>query len=121
MEKSRDFTTGLLFFGLLAVLGVFTIALAGLRLGPTSELTVSFSDVNGLEVGHDVRVDGFRCGKVRGMEIQPRRARILVTVVFDKKPVIYEGASFSISLRIGIIRARFLQVCEKAPGPPFSA
>ena len=94
MDKSRDFVTGLLFFGVLGLLGVFTILLSGFRFGPQPKLTVAFMDVSGLETGHEVRVDGFRSGKVWEIDIRPEEGVILVTSVFNEKPAIYEGAEF---------------------------
>jgi phospholipid/cholesterol/gamma-HCH transport system substrate-binding protein len=96
MKKSRDFVTGLVFFGMLLVLGIFTVILAGLRFGEVPKMTLAFADVDGLETGHDVRVDGFRCGTVRSMEIQPLKGRILVEIEFDVEPDIYVGAKFHI-------------------------
>ena len=98
MERSRDFFTGLVFFGLLVVLMVATVILAGIRLGPVPKMTIVFTEgINGLEEGHDVRVDGYRNGKVRVIDLKPETGEIHVTAVFDKKPALYEGATFTVA------------------------
>ncbi|MHC4860910.1 MAG: MlaD family protein, partial [Planctomycetota bacterium] len=96
MKRSRDFLTGVVFFGLLVVLGFFTVILANIRIGEVPEMTIAFAEVDGLEAGHDVRVDGYRCGRAREMEIQPHVGRILVTIEFEEKPDIFVGAEFNI-------------------------
>jgi phospholipid/cholesterol/gamma-HCH transport system substrate-binding protein len=96
MNRSRDFLVGVLFFGLLFVLGVFTIFLADLRFGSARILTASFERVDGLEVGAGVRINGLRSGTVGAIRRDAAAGRILVDLRFEDDPELREGAKFEI-------------------------
>ena len=95
--RTRDFLVGVTFFGLLTLLGVFTIFLADFRLGAGHEMVVPFTDVGGLAEGAEVRIDGLTSGRVRGMERGPKGDRVMVTLSFDREPVLADDATFEIS------------------------
>ena len=97
MENSRDFLTGLVFFGLLAALGVVTVFLADFSLGPAHMLSVSFKEVAGLEEGGDVRVNGVRSGKIRSITARPEQDDVLVTIRFYADPKLNRNAVFRIA------------------------
>ncbi len=67
----REFFVGIVFFGLLAVLGVLTITAAEVRLGENYPETFRFSGVSGLKKGDDVWVNGFPSGTVSEVSIGP--------------------------------------------------
>ena len=96
-HTSRDFVTGIVFFGLLITLGIFTILLSDLRFGTVPTTTVSFVDVDGLEEGNDVRIDGFRGGKVGKIERLTKENRILVTIEFNEEPTLSDDATFQVA------------------------
>ena len=95
-HTSRDFVTGIVFFGLLITLGIFTILLSDLRFGTVPTTTVSFVDIDGLEEGNDVRIDGFRGGKVGKIERLTKENRILVTIEFNEEPTLSDDATFQV-------------------------
>ncbi len=97
MEKSRDFLTGLIFFGLLVGLGVVTVFLADFTVGTQPTLTLTFADVGGLEVGDDVRINGLRSGKISLISPSPERGEICVRARFFEEPVLFADARFRIA------------------------
>ena len=120
MEKSKDFLTGVVFFGLLAILAFFTIILSGLCFGSKTEVTVLFDTVAGLEEGNSVRVDGQLAGQVKTIERPLDSRKIRVTLEFDGTPVIYEGAQFQVASS-SLLGGKLLDVVNPdISGPPLS-
>jgi MlaD protein len=97
MSTTREFLVGLVFFGLLLLLGVFTIVLTDVRIGPEPpSLVIYFNDVEGLEEGDDVWINGYRSGKVADVHPDHERNEMKVTVYFDFEPVLYGDATFCV-------------------------
>jgi len=95
--KTRDFLVGLTFFGLLFVLGAFTILLADFTFGPSFRVEVPFTDVGGLTEGAEVRIDGLMVGRVRGMGRRPGESGVFVTLSFEEDPNLPDGATYAIT------------------------
>lgn len=121
MEKSRDFLTGVVFFVLLGILGFFTIVLADVKFGDLPTRTVRFTAIEGLEEGQAVLIDGVRCGRVSEVVRPAGQREIDVVLEFDKEPVLFEGATFTIK-SASMLGGRVLAV-ENPPGAtaPLSA
>ncbi len=115
MNRSRDIIVGLVFFGLLAVLGVFTIMLSGFRLGGAPTLTVAFENVGGLEVGNEVWIDGVRSGKVRRIRREPGKGRVRVTVECAEDPELFADARITLA-SASLLGGRVLRI-DGGKGP----
>jgi len=97
MGTTREFLVGLVFFGLLLLLGVFTILLTDVRLGPEPpSMLITFVDVEGLESGDEVWINGFKSGKVADVHPDLESNLIQVKVFFDREPVLYGNANFMV-------------------------
>jgi phospholipid/cholesterol/gamma-HCH transport system substrate-binding protein len=97
MGTTREFLVGLVFFGLLLLLGIFTIVLTDVRIGPEPpSLMIHFRNTEGLEEGDEVWINGFRSGRVAQVREDRESDRLAVKIYFEREPRLYGDATFRI-------------------------
>ena len=111
----RNFLVGIVFLGSLVVLGVSTFAIQGLPfLDDSQSVEVRFADVDSLQLGDDVLVNGYRIGLVHAIDYDPSVTEkpIKVSVRLKQSVALTDDTSFTIR-DSGPLGGRFLSV---APG-----
>ena len=109
---ARNFLVGLVFLGSLVVLGVSTFALQGLPfLEDSQAVDVRFAEVDSLQLGDDVLVNGYRIGLIDAIQYDPSIADkpILVRVRLKERVNLTEDTKFIIR-DSGPLGGRFLSV-----------
>lgn len=96
MRGSREIIVGIVFFGVLFVLGFFTILIGEFSLGGGVTLHVIFDTVNGLEKGNNVLVAGHRMGKVKEVEFLPETGKVRAGLWLKEPIVLWEKYSILI-------------------------
>lgn len=100
MSMQRTSLLGLFFLVALGVLGYYTLFLTDFTLfGKKSELTVQFTDSNGLRQGDSVLVAGVRWGKVKSIKYDASASndrRITVVANLTEDLVLREGFTIKI-------------------------
>lgn len=100
MSIQRATLLGLFFLATLGVLGYYTLFKSDFTLfGKQTELTVKFSETNGLRQGDSVLVAGMRWGKVKSLEYDPGATndrRITVVANLNEELVLREGFTIKI-------------------------
>jgi phospholipid/cholesterol/gamma-HCH transport system substrate-binding protein len=100
MSMQRTSILGLFFLVVLGVLAYYTLFLTDFTLfGKPYELTVRFSDTNGLRQGDSVLVAGMRWGKVKSLTYDPgapNDRRITVVANLTEDLVLREGFTIKI-------------------------
>ncbi len=121
MSIQRSVLIGLFFLVALSVLGYYTLFLTNFTLfKELPELTVQFSQANGLREGDSVLVAGVRWGRVKTMTFDPSAPndrRITVTALLDDPLQLREGFSIRIE-DATLLGGRNLTI---DPGPPDGA
>jgi ABC-type transporter Mla subunit MlaD len=67
----RNFIVGAVFLGSLIVFGYVTVRITGEAWGDNVNITVPFDRVNGLKIGNEVRIYGYRVGTVEKIRLDP--------------------------------------------------
>jgi phospholipid/cholesterol/gamma-HCH transport system substrate-binding protein len=116
MNRGRDFLVGVVFFGLLIVLGVFTTILADFRFGTVPSTTVAFDRVDGLSEGAQVWINGVKSGKVTAVRRDPKRNKVLVDIEFDEEPDLNSKATFRVD-SISLLGGKVVAIDNPAPAP----
>ncbi len=94
-KPGRETTVGILFFVALGLLGVFTILIGDIPVfKQTWSFDVLFDDVGGLEKGQDVLYAGGQVGKIR--EIQSEETKIRVILDIQKGLRVYRDGVITI-------------------------
>ncbi len=91
MTKLNEFIVGVVFFSALAILGYFTIIRGDLF--DTREFfygTVIFEDVEGLEIGNKVLVNGVEAGNVTAVELMTD-GKVIVSIKLFRVFTLYEN------------------------------
>jgi len=100
MSIQRTTLLGLFFLVALGVLAYYTLFLTDFTLfGKQSDLTVRFSETNGLRQGDSVLVAGMRWGKVKSLDYDPSAPndrRITVVASLKEELVLREGFTIKI-------------------------
>jgi phospholipid/cholesterol/gamma-HCH transport system substrate-binding protein len=121
--KGLEVKVGLVALGAIALLVVFVVLLGDFSFSKTHTLHVTFDFAGGIESGAQVKVTGFRAGKVKSVdfidgEIDPETqepVHIKVTLQIDDKiwPSLREGSRFHINTQ-GLIGEQYIEI---EPGP----
>jgi hypothetical protein len=107
----RDFIVGAVFLGSLIAVGFVTIKVTGGVWGQYAMLTVPFDRVNGLKVGDEVRVWGFRIGQVQDIELKPqdRAHPVVVTLRLNRDMDLAPGTKFTVK-SAGPLGGSFIEI-----------
>ncbi len=97
MKLSREHVVGLFFFGLLALLGFFTMYLSDIHLGGGEYLVVQFPHVKGLKRGDNVNVLGLKSGKVKSIELGGDLGGVQVTLWLKEKLHLTEDSDIRVN------------------------
>jgi phospholipid/cholesterol/gamma-HCH transport system substrate-binding protein len=121
MSGNRSVILGLFFLVALAVLGYYTLFLTDFTLfKDRPEMTVNFSETNGLREGDGVQVAGMRWGRIKKMTFDPTApvaTRVTVVASLDSKLPLREN--FKIQIKDAtLLGGRILSI---DPGPPEGA
>jgi phospholipid/cholesterol/gamma-HCH transport system substrate-binding protein len=121
--RGLEIKVGLVALGAMALLAGFVLVLGDFAFGKTHTVYVTFSFSGGLEPGAQVKIAGFRAGKVKDVsfvdgEVDPKTQQpvyIKVAAQIDEKiwPSMREGAAFHINTQ-GLIGEQYLEI---VPGP----
>lgn len=115
MNRGRDFLVGLVFFGLLIVLGVFTTILADFSFGSAPKTTVVFDRVDGLVDGAAVWINGVKSGKVAKVSRDAEANNVRVEIEFDEDPHLNADAEFRIE-SISLLGGKVVSIANKGTG-----
>jgi phospholipid/cholesterol/gamma-HCH transport system substrate-binding protein len=122
-SKGLEVKVGLVALGAIALLVVFVVALGGFSFGKHHTLYITYNFAGGLESGAQVKIAGFRAGKVRAVdfidgEFDPASKKpvyIKATIEIEDKlwKTMREGSEFYINTQ-GLIGEQYLEI---VPGP----
>lgn len=115
-DWKRDFSLGLVFFGVIVALIYYTISLTSFSFEEDRLMTIHFPNASGLKSGDTVLVSGKPTGTVSTVEFDnemPDDRRIKVTIKLDQEIRLHEGHQATIT-EFTLLGGRAIQI---DPGP----
>lgn len=125
--KGLEVKVGLVALGAIALLITFVVVLGGINFGEKHTLHVTYAFAGGLESGAQVKIAGFRAGKVRTVEfvdgdvdpVTQKPIYIKATIEIEDKlwSALREGSEFYINTQ-GLIGEQYLEIVPGKKGNP---
>ena len=106
-------------FVLAAAIGFFAYAMSAIKTGPVGDLAryyASFSSVEGVSIGTDVRLAGVKVGSVAGLELNAATFRADAVIAIDKTLKLPDDTAILISSE-GLLGGSFVELLPG--GSPF--
>lgn len=119
-QARTELVVGIIFFGALAILGIFTIVVSGIGTGPTKTYLVKFPKIYGLKKGDQVRVEGLDKGEVVDLRLNPDakdRDQIRAKIEVKTDVHIYRDASEVKVTPFSPLGGRIIEITHGTEGP----
>jgi phospholipid/cholesterol/gamma-HCH transport system substrate-binding protein len=117
MKLTHEVVVGLVFFGILLLLGFFTIYLSDVHFGRGQTLVVDFSTVRGLKQGDNVNVLGLKSGKVKTILLNERMRGVRVTLWLKQPIVLSEDSEIQVN-DATLLGGKQVDIDPGTPGRP---
>lgn len=116
-EHTTEIVTGAVVLAVAAGFGLYAMQVAGLgQRGDSYPLTASFTSVEGVTVGSDVRLGGVRIGTVTGLSLNPETFRADATFAIRSDLNLPEDTAVIVASE-GLLGGNFIEILPG--GSPF--